>query len=174
MTRNTWIIVLVAAGVGLAVLIGLLGDRGGESQAQAQQSFCSSLSGLESSVVADIYAILSSGYKAAALAGSQSTGKYVNVDPEKFEGTWSGKYADNSPFKLSVANVRGFKATVKYQSRETVQYQDVLIKNDSFRIGDTKFTLQKNGAGANAINIRTQPSAHSSTIWYAKVAATAE
>ena len=50
MTRNTWIIVLVAGGVGLAVLIGLLGDRGGESQAQAQQSFCSSLSGLESSI----------------------------------------------------------------------------------------------------------------------------
>jgi hypothetical protein len=50
MTRNTWIIVLVAAGVGLAVLIGLLGDRGGESQAQAQESFCSSLGGLESSI----------------------------------------------------------------------------------------------------------------------------
>jgi hypothetical protein len=50
MTRNTWIIVLVAGGVGLAVLIGLLGDRGGESQAQAQQSFCSSLGGLESSI----------------------------------------------------------------------------------------------------------------------------
>jgi hypothetical protein len=50
MTRTTWIIVLVAGGVGLAVLIGILGDRGGESQAQAQQSFCSSLSGLESSI----------------------------------------------------------------------------------------------------------------------------
>jgi hypothetical protein len=50
MTRKTWIIVLVAAGVGLAVLIGLLGGRGGESQAQAQQNFCSSLSGLESSI----------------------------------------------------------------------------------------------------------------------------
>ena len=50
MNRRTWIIVLVAAGAGLAVLIGLLGDRGGESQADAQQSFCSSLSGLESSI----------------------------------------------------------------------------------------------------------------------------
>jgi len=50
MNRNTWIIVLLAGGVGLAVLIGLLGDRGGESQEQAQSAFCSSLSGLESSV----------------------------------------------------------------------------------------------------------------------------
>ena len=104
----------------------------------------------------DIYSIISSGYKAAALAGSQSPGKYVNVDPERFEGTWSGKYADNAPFKLSVANVRGFKATVKYQSRATVQYQDVLIKNDSFRIGDTKFTLQKNGV-AQIKSVITDP-----------------
>ena len=106
--------------------------------------------------MADIYSIISSGYKAAALAGSQSTGKYVNVDPEKFEGTWSGKYADNAPFKLSVSNVRGFKATVKYQSRATVQYQDVLIKNDSFRIGDTKFALQKNGV-AQIKSVITDP-----------------
>jgi hypothetical protein len=106
--------------------------------------------------VADIYAILSSGYKSAALAGSQATGKYVNVDPERFKGTWTGKYADNSPFKLSVSNVRGFKATVKYQSRAVVQYQDVLIKNDTFRIGDTKFTLQKNGA-AQIKSVITDP-----------------
>ena len=50
MTRKSWIIVLLAVGVGLAVVIGFLGDRGGESQAQAQESFCSSLSGLESSI----------------------------------------------------------------------------------------------------------------------------
>lgn len=50
MNRKTWIIVLLAAGVGLAILIGFLGERGGESQAQAQQNFCSSLSGLESSI----------------------------------------------------------------------------------------------------------------------------
>jgi len=50
MIRKTWIIVLLAAGVGLAVVIGLLGEGGGESQAEAQQSFCSSLTGLESSI----------------------------------------------------------------------------------------------------------------------------
>jgi hypothetical protein len=50
MTRRTWLIVLLAGGVGLAILIGLLGNRGGESQAQAQDNFCSSLSGLQSSV----------------------------------------------------------------------------------------------------------------------------
>jgi hypothetical protein len=106
--------------------------------------------------VADIYSILSSGYRSAALAGSQSVGKYVNVDPEVYEGTWSGKYADNSSFKFSIANVQGFKATVKYQSRGTIQYQDVLIKNDSFRIGDTKFSLQRNGV-AQIKSVVTDP-----------------
>ena len=50
MNRRMWIIVLVAVGVGAAIVIGLLGNRGGESQADAQQNFCSSLSALESSI----------------------------------------------------------------------------------------------------------------------------
>lgn len=50
MTRKAWIIVLVVVGVGLAVLIGLVGDQDGDSQAKAQQNFCDSVSGLQSSV----------------------------------------------------------------------------------------------------------------------------
>ena len=49
MTGKTWLVVLLAGGLGLAVLAGILGDRGEESQADARQAFCSSLSGLESS-----------------------------------------------------------------------------------------------------------------------------
>jgi hypothetical protein len=50
MTGKRWILVLVGAGVVLAVVIGFAGKRGGESQAQAQENFCSSLGGLESSI----------------------------------------------------------------------------------------------------------------------------
>lgn len=50
MSRKTWIIVLVAAGVGLAVLIGVLGARGSDSQANAQDDFCSSVSSLKGSI----------------------------------------------------------------------------------------------------------------------------
>ena len=50
MTRKTWIIVLIGGGVGFAILIGLLGNRSDSSQAGAQDSFCSSLSGLQSSI----------------------------------------------------------------------------------------------------------------------------
>jgi uncharacterized protein Yka (UPF0111/DUF47 family) len=50
-SRQAWIITLVAVGVGAAIVLGIIGSRGGdESQAQAQQNFCSSLSALDSSV----------------------------------------------------------------------------------------------------------------------------
>jgi hypothetical protein len=41
--------------------------------------------------------------------------------------------------------VSGFHAKVRYQSEGTVKYQDVLIKDKAFRVGDTKFTLTGNG-----------------------------
>jgi len=45
-----WIIVLVAAGVGLAILIGVLGTRNEPDKAEAATSLCSSLTSLETSV----------------------------------------------------------------------------------------------------------------------------
>ena len=49
MTRMRWIIVLVAAGVGLAILIGVLGTRNEPTKADAATSLCTSLTSLESS-----------------------------------------------------------------------------------------------------------------------------
>jgi len=52
MERRMWIVVVAAVGVGAIILVALLSNRGGgtESQAQAQQSFCSSLSALDTSI----------------------------------------------------------------------------------------------------------------------------
>lgn len=50
MTRTLWLILLGCVLAGGAVLIGILGNRGGESQASAQQAFCSSVSTLKGSV----------------------------------------------------------------------------------------------------------------------------
>ena len=52
MSRMTWIIVLVACGVGLAVLVGVLGTRHepSTSKTEAVSSLCSSLKTLDSSV----------------------------------------------------------------------------------------------------------------------------
>jgi hypothetical protein len=94
--------------------------------------------------VADLLSIISSSYVTAGQT-IPSNSKYVAVDPQAYEGTWTGKYADNSSFKFQISNVDGFRAKVKYQSGATVQYQDVLIRDNAFRIGNSKFTLTRNG-----------------------------
>ena len=105
--------------------------------------------------MADITSILSAAYKSNSPATSSNT-KYVAVDPALYQGTWSGKYSNGKSFSLTVMDVNGFRAKVKYQSGSTVKYQDVLIKDQSFRIGDTKFTLAKTGV-ALIKNVVTDP-----------------
>jgi len=94
--------------------------------------------------MADALSILSASYKSAG-ANIPSKTRYVPVDPTLYQGTWTGTYADKKTFSLTVSNVDGFRAQVRYQSDGTVQSQSVLIKDNSFRIGNTKFTLAKAG-----------------------------
>lgn len=105
--------------------------------------------------MADILSILSSSYTAAALTTPSNT-PYTPVDPASYQGSWSGTYADKKDFKITVSNVQGFRAQVKYQSGSTVKYQSVLIKDNTFRVGDTKFTLTKAGT-ATIKNAVTDP-----------------
>ena len=93
--------------------------------------------------MADIFSILSTGYTTVP---TPSQGKYVPVDPTLFEGTWKGAYSTGEKFSFTVTNVQGFRAKVKYQiGNGPIKYQDVLIKDNSFRIGDSKFLLGKVG-----------------------------
>ena len=105
--------------------------------------------------MADIMSILSSNYVTVGQSVNVS-GNYVNVDPKTFEGTWSGKYANQKPFSVTVSNVNGFRAKAKYQYGSTVKYQDVLIKNNAFRVGDLKFVLTKAGT-AQVKTVMTDP-----------------
>ena len=105
--------------------------------------------------MADMMAILGAHYKAAGLTVPSKT-PYVAVDPALYEGSWTGKYADNKTFTVNVSNVTGFRAKVHYQSGSTSKYQDVLIRDNSFRVGDTKFSLMSNGK-AQINNVVTDP-----------------
>jgi hypothetical protein len=109
----------------------------------------------------DIMSILSANYKSASLSAPSKT-KYVAVDPTLYQGTWSGTYADKKTFKITVTNVNGFRAQVRYESGSTFKYQSVLIKDNSFRVGDTKLTLTKLASGTTAAtatikNVVTDP-----------------
>ena len=94
--------------------------------------------------MADMMSILSASYKSAGLNVPSKT-PYVAVDPTLYEGSWSGKYPDGKTFSIKVSQVDGFRAKVAYSSGTTNKYQDVLIKDNAFRFGDTKFLLQGNG-----------------------------
>jgi hypothetical protein len=104
----------------------------------------------------DVTSILASAYKSNTLSVSSSDSKYVAVDPTLYQGSWTGKYANNKSFSVTVSNVSGFRAKVHYQSDGTSKYQDVLIKDGSFRVGDTKFTLTAKGK-AQIRNVVTDP-----------------
>jgi hypothetical protein len=106
--------------------------------------------------MSDITSILSAAYKSNVLSSARSNSKYVAVDPQLYQGTWTGKYANNKSFTISVSNVTGFHAKVRYESAGTVKYQEVLIRDSSFRIGDTKFTLTGKGK-AQIKNVVTDP-----------------
>jgi len=111
--------------------------------------------------MADIMGILQSSYSTGAVAVPSKT-KYVPVDPKLYEGSWSGTYANNKKFTITVSQVSGFHAQVKYESDGTVKYQGVLIKDGSFRVGDTKFTLATAATGtkhatAKIKNVVTDP-----------------
>src|ERR1700688_4415354 len=92
--------------------------------------------------MADVMSILSANYKTAGLSVPSKT-KYVAVDPKLYQGTWTGTYKNKKTFKITVSDVAGFRAKVQYRSDGTVESHNVLIKDHSFRIGDTKFTLSK-------------------------------
>src|ERR1700731_2158983 len=112
--------------------------------------------------MADLMSILSANYKAIGSAAVPSRTKYVAVDPKLYQGTWTGTYADKKTFKITVLNVNGFRAQVKYESAGTVKFGTALIKDNSFRIGDTKLTLAAPATAATAAtatikNVLTDP-----------------
>jgi len=94
--------------------------------------------------MADVMGIISADYKARGAATPSRT-KYVAVDPALYQGKWTGTYADKKTFTITVTNVSGFSAQVKYESGGAIKNSAVLIKDNSFRIGDTKFAWAKPG-----------------------------
>jgi hypothetical protein len=104
--------------------------------------------------MSDIMSVIASSYATTPL--SPTATKYTAVDAKQYQGTWEGTYSNNQKFKITVSDVNGFRAQVKYQSGTTTQYQQVLIGNSSFRIGDSKFVVSGTGK-AVVYNAVTSP-----------------
>ena len=104
--------------------------------------------------MSDIFSVLGSAYASAPLATPNV--KYTPVDAKSYEGSWTGTYSNGQKFEFQISEVSGFRARVKYQSGTTTQYQQVLIGNSSFRIGNTKFMLSGTGTAVVG-NVVTDP-----------------
>jgi hypothetical protein len=104
--------------------------------------------------MSDIMSIIQSAYSATSAATPPT--KYTAVDAKSYQGTWTGTYSNKQNFQVTISDVNGFRAQVKYQSGSTVQYGQVLIGNSSFRIGNTKFALTGTGT-ATVANAVTDP-----------------
>jgi hypothetical protein len=112
--------------------------------------------------VSDIFSVLQNAYASASLNTAATSGKYVAVQPSDYQGTWTGEYpsgtGQGTPFTFTISDVNGFKAEIKYQSGSTLQRASVLIKNSTFRIGDTQFQLTGSGSGTAIIkSVVTSP-----------------
>lgn len=100
--------------------------------------------------MADIFSVLQSAYQNVGTVIPKGT-KYVNVDPKSYLGEWQGHYTTGKTYKIDVLSINGFRARVKYQSGNTVNVADVLILSNSFKVGDSKFTL----TGAGTAQVKT-------------------
>src|ERR1700688_2858854 len=107
--------------------------------------------------MADIMSILQSSYAAAPQSLISPGDKFANVDPTKYQGTWTGKDYKNQPITISITKVSGYRANVTLQSSSGLQFQRALITTKgTFRIGDSQFTLTGNGV-AQINTIVTDP-----------------
>jgi hypothetical protein len=113
--------------------------------------------------VADFWSIISANYSAVGANVNYSRTKYTPVDKTLYEGTWSATYANGQKVTMAISNVNGFRAKVRYQSGSTLQYQEVLIKDNSFKIGATKFTLMREGS-AQIKTVMTDPATGAQTL----------
>ena len=122
----------------------------------------------------DMTSILSAAYKSA---GSSTA---IPIQDQICRGrsqTLSGHLVGNVCRQEDVQDHgperHGFRAQVKYQSGGTVKFGNVLIKDKSFRIGDTKLTLGAKAGTAQVKNVVTDP-ATGSTFLDTAVATQAE
>jgi len=114
--------------------------------------------------MSSIMSVLQSAYSTAAAPSLISPGdKFANVDPTKYQGTWTGKDYQNQPVTISITKVSGYRANVTLQTSAGLQYQRALITTKgTFRIGNSQFQLTGTGA-ATVSTIVTDPTTGTQT-----------
>ena len=114
----------------------------------------------------NIMSILQSSYTATSSQSLIPIGaKFAVVDPTQYQGTWTGKDPEGKPFSLTISQISGYRANVKYVSNAggTQQQRVFITTKSSFRIGDSSFTLTGKGTALVA-TVLTDPNTGIQTI----------
>lgn len=90
----------------------------------------------------DIMSILQSSYSGASQNLIPTGARFAKVDPTQWQGTWTGTDYNKQPFTITISNVSGYRANVKFQSASGgLQTQRVFITTKNlFRIGNSQFS----------------------------------
>jgi hypothetical protein len=110
------------------------------------------------SAATNIFSILQSSYTPATQASIPPGSKFAAVDPTKWQGTWTAKDSNGKPVTVTISNVSGYRANVRFQSADGgLQTGRVYINtNNVFRIGSSQ--MQMTSAGKMTIStIITDP-----------------
>ena len=101
----------------------------------------------------NIFSILQSAYTPTTQVSIPPGSKFANVDPKQWQGTWTTKDSNGKPVTLTISNVSGYRANVRFTTAEGgLQTGRVLINtNNVFRIGDSQMQL----VGAGKLTIST-------------------
>src|ERR1700678_4374789 len=99
------------------------------------------------SATTNIISILQSNYTATPQVSLPPGSKFANVDPTQWNGTWTATDSTGKPVTLTVSNVSGYRATVRFQTASGgLQTGRVLINtNGIFRIGNSQIQLVSPG-----------------------------
>lgn len=100
----------------------------------------------------NIFSILQSAYQPATQASIPPGSKFAKVDPALYQGTWTGKDSNGKAVTVTISNVQGYRANVRFQSADGgLQTGRIYINtNGVFRVGDSQ--MQVTSAGKMTIN----------------------
>jgi hypothetical protein len=108
--------------------------------------------------MADIMSILQSSYAAAPQSLISPGSKFANVDPTKWQGTWTGTDDKKQDVTVSITKVSGFRANVVVNDvADGLQNARAFITTkNTFRVGNSQFMLTGTGK-AKLVTIVTDP-----------------
>lgn len=102
---------------------------------------------MSSSAISSLFSALQTAYTAPTQVSIPPGSKFANVDPTKYQGTWTATDSKGKPVTLTISNISGYRANVRFTTADGgLQTGRVMINtNGVFRIGNSQIQLVGTG-----------------------------